>query len=204
MNDQLLGGWGLYQFLPAFVLGFHGCDRAVGEAILSGKAEHLTQSRNDYDWLGWGIYFWESNPRRALEFAIESAGGGKGSKGKIKDPFVLGAVINMGRCLNLSDSSALDEVKSVYETLRDSLEAMGKPLPSNGQSMKARYLDCAVFEFLHQQYAESQSEPYDTVRANYGEGAPLYPGTDLSHQDHTQICVRNTASILGYFRPIRN
>ncbi|HEX8463307.1 MAG TPA: hypothetical protein VF627_01700 [Abditibacterium sp.] len=68
MSQQLRGEWGLYQFLPAFTLGFHGCDRSVGEAILAGREEHLLPSKNDYDWLGWGIYFWESNPRRALEF----------------------------------------------------------------------------------------------------------------------------------------
>ncbi len=99
-------GWELYEFLPAFVLGFHGCDQGIGEAILRGEKRHLKKSRNDYDWLGEGIYFWESNPRRAFEFARERAGGGKNSQGAIENPFVLGAIINMGRCLNLSDSSA--------------------------------------------------------------------------------------------------
>lgn len=43
----------------AFVLGYHGCDRAVGEKVLANK-EHLRASDNDYDWLGTGIYFWET------------------------------------------------------------------------------------------------------------------------------------------------
>ena len=50
----------------ALVLGYHGCDREVGERILGGGG-HLQPSENDYDWLGSGIYFWEDNPRRALE-----------------------------------------------------------------------------------------------------------------------------------------
>ena len=52
----------------AFVLGYHGCTRAVGEKILAGK-EHLKASENDYDWLGTGIYFWENSAQRALEWA---------------------------------------------------------------------------------------------------------------------------------------
>ena len=27
----------MYSSLPAFVLGFHGCDKSVGEKILAGK-----------------------------------------------------------------------------------------------------------------------------------------------------------------------
>jgi len=52
----------------AFVLGYHGCNRAVGEKVIAGK-EHLKASDNDYDWLGSGIYFWENSARRALDWA---------------------------------------------------------------------------------------------------------------------------------------
>lgn len=81
--------WANYEFSPAFVLGFHGCDAAVGEAILRGETSHLQESTNDYDWLGSGIYFWEGNPARALEFAAERAEGGRNSQGTITTPFVL-------------------------------------------------------------------------------------------------------------------
>ena len=58
MSPDLLTrrSWENYEFPPAFVLGFHGCDAKVGEAILRGKPAHLTASANDYDWLGHGIY----------------------------------------------------------------------------------------------------------------------------------------------------
>ena len=42
--------------LPSFVLGYHGCDAALAEEVLAGR-EILRPSRNDYDWLGEGIYF---------------------------------------------------------------------------------------------------------------------------------------------------
>ena len=57
--------------LPSFVFGYHGCDESVKSAVLFGK-EHLRPSTNDYDWLGRGIYFWEQNAERAMDFAQES------------------------------------------------------------------------------------------------------------------------------------
>jgi hypothetical protein len=84
--EQHSHGWELYQFPPSFILAFHGCDAAVGEAILSGAVTHLNPSENDYDWLGSGIYFWESNPQRALDFARERAAGAKNSKAKFRSP----------------------------------------------------------------------------------------------------------------------
>jgi hypothetical protein len=60
----------MYQCAPSFVLGFHGCDQEVGEKILFGET-NLEFSSNDYDWLGSGIYFWENDPNRAIEWALE-------------------------------------------------------------------------------------------------------------------------------------
>ena len=62
--------------------------------MLSGKAKFL-KSENDYDWLGPGVYFWEANPQRALEFATEKRGRAEG----IQKPFVVGGVIDLGLCL---------------------------------------------------------------------------------------------------------
>jgi len=39
-----------------WVLGYHGCDEELGEAVLRAE-EVLLPSTNDYDWLGEGIYF---------------------------------------------------------------------------------------------------------------------------------------------------
>jgi hypothetical protein len=58
----------MYDRLPGLILGYHGCDRSVGEAVLAGKAE-LKANNNTYDWLGHGIYFWEHNPMRAVQWA---------------------------------------------------------------------------------------------------------------------------------------
>ncbi len=50
------------------IFGYHGCDRAVADPVLTGR-QQLGPSSNEYDWLGSGIYFWEHGPSRALEWA---------------------------------------------------------------------------------------------------------------------------------------
>ena len=51
------------------VLGYHGCDPAFAEKLLSGEVpiNDWKPSTNDYDWLGHGIYFWEYAPERAFQ-----------------------------------------------------------------------------------------------------------------------------------------
>ena len=63
----------------------------------------MKPSENTYDWLGHGIYFWEHNYQRALEWAQQSP--------KVEHPAVIGAVIDLGYCLNLTDSASTDYLK---------------------------------------------------------------------------------------------
>lgn len=124
--------WDLYKRSTSFVLGFHGCDKSVGEAVLNGKQRHLKQSNNDYDWLGSGIYFWEGNPARALEFARRAATDSPyTTKGKIKDPFVVGAVIDLGLCFSLQDSGCLEELPVAYRLLKKAIDVVGVEMPAN-------------------------------------------------------------------------
>lgn len=79
---------------PFQVTGFHSCDREVGLRVLNGT-DILLPSENKWDWLGMGIYFWEQNPGRALEYSIEVASGTQKNAGRIKNPFVIGAIIEL-------------------------------------------------------------------------------------------------------------
>jgi hypothetical protein len=45
----------MHRLASTFVLGYHGCDRVVGERLLRGTP--FRPSDNEYDWLGPGIYF---------------------------------------------------------------------------------------------------------------------------------------------------
>ena len=66
-----------------------------GTTVTTG-ASPLLPSEKAYDWLGSGIYFWENDPERALEWAIQKA-----EAGAYKEPFVVGAIIDLGNCLDL-------------------------------------------------------------------------------------------------------
>lgn len=199
----------IYRRLPGVVLGFHGCDESTGEAILRGDATHLDHSRNLHDWLGSGIYFWENDPKRAREFAEEAVTNPKLTNRPIKKPFVLGAVIDRGRCLNLLDRIALAEVEGAYKLLKVANSAKNVPMPRNkGRERAARFLDMAVLEFLHATRAKLNTEnvgkypPYETVRGAFWEGGRLYPYSGFGRKNHIQIAVRDETCIKGYFRPI--
>lgn len=114
---------------PGVIYGFHGCDRRVGEAVLASHTRQLNASENTYDWLGNSIYFWESSPERVLEFAREAKVQKQISKGRIRRPYVVGVVIELGNCLNLLDHAGLMEMRAAYEMLKASTEAAGGQLP---------------------------------------------------------------------------
>ena len=87
----------LYSRRSNLVIGFHGCDQSVVEAVIAGKTE-LLASTNDYDWLGNGIYFWENNEERAWQWAKDLA---KRRNSQIKEPAVVGAIIDLNIVLTL-------------------------------------------------------------------------------------------------------
>ncbi|NJL32404.1 MAG: hypothetical protein HC898_12750 [Phycisphaerales bacterium] len=189
--------------LPTFILGYHGCDRKLAEDIYTGK-ETLKPSENKYDWLGTGIYFWEHNPQRAYEFACEVISSPRNKNQKINEPAVVGAVINLGNCLNLLDARNLELVKNSYEIMKDSIRLYRKRMPRNigGKDLLQRNLDCAVINALHEHHKTANLMAYDTVRAAFVEGRPLYKNAGFHEKNHIQIAVRETKCIIGYFRPL--
>ena len=189
----------MYSKLPNLVLGFHGCDEKTYEKVIH-ESEALKPSKNSYDWLGNGIYFWENNYERAKEWA-ESKHKGKGK--------VIGAVLDLGYCLNLTDYGSSEILNYGYEALKANIIAIGAEMPKNknGRSQTdilLRDLDCAVIEQVHQMNEFALKEAYDSVRGVFTEGCEIYPGSALREKTHTQICVRNPNCIKGYFKPIES
>ena len=108
---------------PTWTLGYHGCDRSVAEALLAGRTI-LQVSRNDYDWLGTGIYFWERDAPRALAWAEFVKTHPEFSATGIQEPAVVGAVIDLGYCLDLLESESIRLVKEAYGKLSQILTAL--------------------------------------------------------------------------------
>lgn len=185
----------------SLVIGYHGCDRNLAERIVAGKTE-LKPSQNAWDWLGHGIYFWEDSPSRALHWAKAEA---RRRKSKIKSPAVLGAVVDLGNCMNLADTEALTLVKSAHQTYVELCATSGAPPAENrGSELQIRRLDCAVIETLHQLRQKERKQPFDTVRGFFLEGRELYPAAGFRELDHIQICVRSPKQVIGYFLPRGN
>lgn len=196
----MAGIWSAYEYQPSFVLGFHGCDKAVGEAILCAAEPHLKPSEKAYDWLGSGIYFWEGNPARAMQWAEQ-----RHAEGKIAQPFVIGAIIDLRHCLDLFDHDGLREVRAVHAELARLFKLADKPLPvnvGNTPDKAGRKLDCMVMNFLHKYRADRNEPEYDSIRGPFLEGKRLYPHAGFRSENHIQLCVRKTDCIKGYFRPI--
>ncbi|HEY8933501.1 MAG TPA: hypothetical protein VIM44_09335 [Rariglobus sp.] len=180
------------------IIAYHGCDKTVALKVVSGQ-EQQVRSVNEYDWLGSGLYFWEDSQARALQWAQEEVGK---PNSKIKIPAVLGAVIDLGNCLNLVDSEHLQLVKAAHEAYVTLCAVSGlMPAKNKGKDLKARFLDKAVFETLHKLREDQRLEAFDSVRAFFVEGEPLYENAGLRALDHVQICVRNPKQIIGYFLP---
>lgn len=196
----------MYTRAGNLILGFHGCDRTVGERIVAGEQD-LLPSQNEYDWLGSGRYFWEGNCLRAFEYAkFLAEHPRRSSKPKVKDPFVIGAVLDLGRCLNLLESDALAFIKEAHAALVKIFEKANAPMPKNKNApgdddFRLRFLDRAVIEAAHELVKDNGQPAYDSVRGAFWEGDLLYPEAGFREQNHIQICIRNPNCIKGYFIP---
>lgn len=197
----------MYYSLPSFILGFHGCDKKLKDEVLSGKKQ-LKISKNSYDWLGNGIYFWENNPERALEYAKEIKKYPERYNTSIKNPAVLGAAIDLGKCINFLDSKFIKLLKVAHKTIedackKDKMKFMLENTVLHYNIYLKRDLDCIVVETVNSLLLRDNPKGFDSVRAAYFEGNPVYPTAGFMEKSHIQVCIRNPNCIKGYFSPLK-
>jgi len=203
----------MYDIKPSVVIGFHGCDLEVRNKLVNNP-DNIEISKKPYDWLGHGLYFWENNYTRALEWAQN-----KKDRGKIEQPAVLGAVLQLGYCCDFLDSKFIKLIKKHYDLMTENYKSTGNPLPENidrpddtNHDKLIRKLDCAVIESMHQnilkQYNKnieankfSEINVFDSTRGVFTEGGPAFAGAGLLEKSHIQICIRNMNCIKGFFIP---
>ena len=195
----------MYPSKPGLLIGFHGCDETVRNKIVNNQSM-LYDSSNDYHWLGNRMYFWENNRQRALAFAESLKAHPQRGITAVENPAVLGAVIDLGFCLDLMDSEFLQLVKQSYETLAASYQLLKLILPANtrpgtARDILIRKLDCAVIENVHLLRKRKKARPFDSVRGVFVEGEPLYPTAGFNEKNHIQLCIRNPNCIKGFFIP---
>jgi hypothetical protein len=196
----------MYSRRSGLILGFHGCDKEVRDRIVCVKGEILKPSENNWDWLGHGVYFWENNHERALKFAQDLKDNPpKGKENLIKEPAVLGVIIDLGYCLDLLDSKFLEVLKTGHSLLCELHKNWGTKLPVNianeeGELLR-RNLDCAVIQTVHEMNKKLKKNSYDSVRGVFFEGNDLYEDAGFKEKNHIQIAIRNQNCIKGFFIP---
>jgi hypothetical protein len=169
---------------PRIVLGYHGCKPEFAEALIRGETSigEWKPSANPYDWLGHGIYFWEHGPGRARAWG----------------PAVVGAILQLGFCLDLTDVEYTTLLADQYESVAVAYAADGRVLPTNRS--RTRDLDCLVINELIGT-AASAGINFQTVRCPFLEGAVAFTGSSILLESHIQIAVRDKSCIVGIFRP---
>ena len=175
--------------------------KSIVSSVLNGERD-LNANENAYDWLGNGIYFWDNSPSRALAWAEELS---KRPKSKIIKPAVIGAIIDLGYCLDLLDYQNLSLLKEGYKILGTTFNTSKSSFPLNRgdtDDLLQRELDCAVIETLHQSIENSTNKSFDSVRGVFWEGKSIYRTAGFREKNHIQVCVRNVDCIKGYFLPL--
>jgi len=171
--------------------------------VLLGK-QKLLASLNTYDWLGTGIYFWEHSPHRALEWAIQQS---KRKGTKIKEPAVLGAVIQLGNRIDLPDIEFTQMLSNEARELENDLAVQGVSLPTNQTTSDQdfdwlrRDRDCFVLNSVIPRIEAAKDITYHSVRDVFQEGSTAFKGAGIKLKSHIQIAMRDPRAILGYFNP---
>jgi hypothetical protein len=176
----------------AKIFGFHACEREFADKVRTGKLRIAgwLPSRNDYDWLGDGIYFWEGSLRRAQEWAAERIDGSAA---------IIEAEIELGACFDLISSEYLDLLPRVHANAVAAYKRLGLVLPTNeAGGGKLRRLDRLVITRFLKMMEEGRGlapVKFQTVRCPFEEGEPVFPGSMIRRQTHIQVAVRDSSCI---------
>lgn len=172
------------------VIGYHGTLKSTALEIVAGDRT-FKYSKNNNNWLGHGVYFWEYAPQQAWQWAEHRY------KKQRRPIAVIGAMIRLGACLDLLDPDNSKRVVTIHKQMLKAFEESGETAPRNRNADK--YLDCATLQYAYTAL-EAEGEPIDTCRAVYVPTSGkerLWQRSWLYHQTHIQLCVRSVECILG-------
>lgn len=162
------------------VRAHHGTSRARAEEVARNG---WTQSRNHYDWLGDGVYFFQEAPARARDWARRQHG---------DEAAVIVADVDLSDCMDLLDSSWFAVLTEAHELLLMHYRRLGRKLPVQRSLMHG--LDRAVINYSVGVLAD-RGVVIRSVRGVFQEGRPAYPGSALFDLAHVQIAVRDQTAI---------
>lgn len=170
---------------PILVNGFHGTSVIAAEAIVI-RREPFRASRNEYDWLGDGAYFFQDAPQRAREWGAKIFGG---------DAAVVGARLRLDpeQMIDLLDIRWAQALADAYDAFLAEIKRSNLALPR--QSAGAHRLDRAVLNYVVGVLAQ-HGVIVHAVRAAFAEGAPVFPNSAIFDRAHVQVAVRNPDTVI--------
>jgi hypothetical protein len=98
-------------------IGYHGTSNAAAQVVLR---DGFRVSRNVYDWLGDGVYFFQDAPNRAREWAAQRYG---------SDGVVIRSIIRLDDCLDLLDIEWNAFLLRAYRLFVRASRRAGRDLP---------------------------------------------------------------------------
>ena len=196
----------------SIVLGYHGCDISVRDRLVRRDLPELHPSKNRYDWLGEGVYFFQDDPMRARLFAERASNelSQMFSRQPIASPAVVGAILCVSNWLDMTTQEGIDNWKAAYETLCTERKAAEDVMPENQPAddqdslVLLRQLDSAVFNLLPKVRA-GNVPPLPVIQAIRGAfyQGPKLAGTSTEFREHThiQIALKDLSCARGWFVP---
>lgn len=157
---------------------FHGTDLDSAERIAqTGK---FLPSHGDQQYLGDGIYFFESSSYNAINWARD--------KKKVSSIGVIKSTIALGRCLDLHNSEHTKLIRSVARDLSE-------------KRKRRDITDAFVINFI----VKMSDDTIDTVRATHIPGIrkkplgnlKIFSGSHFLMEQSLIICVKNHCSIMN-------
>jgi hypothetical protein len=182
MSDSILD--------PIELVGYHGTNIESARQILQTG---FTPSRNEYDWLGKGVYFWQDAPYRAWNWA------GEYCQNKGGDPAVIRSLVKIRRdeFMDLLDYSQqpnwANRLSRTHQYLQQQTRSV---LPPNKRAIGYHALDRLVVDTLIENILQPVNIDILAVRACFQEGEEIYPGSAIYNKSHIQVAVRDTSSIV--------
>ncbi len=191
----------------SLLLAYHGCDATVRDDLVTGTLPSLKPSENRYDWLGPGIYFYEGDCQRARQFAQASHDHPHRyyTKQPIGTPSVVGAVLRISSCLDMTTQDGLLHYRAGYQTLQEAL--VGRALPRNlpagdfDTDVILHHLDEAVIRMVHAMRASQGLQSFQLVRGAFYQGPEAAPSSAFREGTHIQLALCDPACVVGWFLP---
>ena len=174
------------------IYGYHGTTTESAKRIIK---QGFAQSRQGYDWLGDGIYFWQDAPERAWEWAknLSKRRGEKPAVVGVKIRFNIGQQEGNTQYVDLLDIPWEKRIGSTFRRLKRDFELQGLALPK--QTTGAHRLDYQVVNSLVEDL-DREGIKVLAMRAAFQEGIPIFEESALHNRSHVQIAVRDEGIII--------